>query len=123
MGSFDASSVRDLLASMGCLPTVYTVGGVEAVFPGLNILNSSSVIALTLPTPAVGDQQVGGDDGKVVEFFDPVGAAHTVITPANKVSPSHKTCTFGGTAGSNFALIAWAGIWYPCGTALGVTFS
>ncbi len=121
-GSFDASAARDMLASGGQLPTVFKASG-AAVFPGLNVLNSASVCAMTLPTPIAGDPQTGGDDGKIVNFLDPVGAAHTVTTPANKISPSHSIATFGGTAGSNVGFIAWNGIWYPLGTALGVTFS
>jgi hypothetical protein len=91
-------------------------------FPGNFSLDGTGVDALTLATPKAG-QQPAGDDGKSVFVLDTGGHAHTITTAANKISPSHSVATFGGTAGSNVELRANNGIWYPVGTALGVTFS
>lgn len=122
-GCFDHSAIADILQSVGLLPAVYTGSTDVLQFPGLAIINSGGVDAMTLATPVAGPQATGGDDGKTVTVIDAGGHAHTLTTAANKIVPNHHILTFNGTAGSNVVLVAYNGLWYVEGTASGVTAS
>jgi hypothetical protein len=122
-GALDASAINDLLQSDGQLPQLYTGATDALLYPGLAIINSGVVDAMTLATPVAGPQQTGGDDGKIVNVIDNGGHAHTITTASNKIINSHHILTFGGTIGSSVTLIAFNGVWYVLGTALGVTAS
>lgn len=91
-------------------------------FPCNVALTGTGVDAMTLATPAAG-QQPAGDDGKVVSLFDTTGHAHTITTASNIIAPSHHVATFNGTVGSNIQLQAYNGLWYAVGTPSGVTIS
>jgi hypothetical protein len=122
-GCFDHSAIADILQSCGLLPLVYTGSADVLLYPGLAIINSSGVDAMTLATPVAGAQAAGGDDGKTLTVIDAGGHAHTITTATNKIVPSHHVLTFNGTAGSSVVLIAWNGLWYVEGTPSGVTAS
>jgi hypothetical protein len=122
-GAFDASAINDVLQSDGQLPQLYAGATDVLQFPGLAIINSSVVDAMTLATPLVGSQQSGGQDGMIVNIIDNGGHAHTVTTASNKIINSKHILTFNGTIGSNITIIAFNGVWYILGTANGVTVS
>ena len=122
-GAFDASAITDILQSDGQIPQLYTGAADALQFPGLAIINSGVVDAMTLVTPIAGPQQVGGMDGVLINVFDNGGHAHTITTAANKIVNSKHILTFNGTVGSNITLIAFNGIWYVLGTANGVAIS
>ena len=110
-------------------PTSFTVGvtaltgSTDAipVAPGVIRVASSGVDAMTLATPTAGAPGVG-DDGKQIWVYDAGGHVHTITTAANKITPSHDTLTFNGTAGSYVHLLADNGLWLVLGSS-GVTAS
>ena len=117
-GAFDASAIRDILASAGLLPTVYSGLTDALAWPGLAILTNTSVDACTLGTPLAGDQQTGGDDGSILTVMTTTAVAHTITTAANKligVAGTKHIATFSGTAGANITFVAWNGLWYVLG--------
>ncbi len=79
---------------------------------------TACVITLAAPTATV-------DDYKVLRIISTTAAAHTVTqtTPGyNNGSTATDVATFGAAIGNNFAVIAYQGVWYLYGTAVGVTF-
>lgn len=122
-GAYDSSAAKQM-QDVTCNGTFAVLSGSAdpLPFPGNVELAYNGVDACTLAIPKAGEQPAG-DDGKTVFVLDTGGHAHTITTAANKISPSHSVATFGGTAGSNVMLRAYNGVWYPVGTALGVTFA
>ena len=100
-GCFDHSAISDILQSAGQLPVLYSGSADVLQYPGLAIINTAGVDAMTLATPVIGPQATGGDDGKVVTIIDNGGHAHTITTAANKIINSKHVATFGGTIGSS----------------------
>ena len=100
-----------------------SASGAITITQGTVAITAGSAAALTLAVPVSGLPSAGGNDGQELNIIDTGGHAHTVTTPSNGISPSHHVATFGGTAGSNLALVAIGGVWYPLNTSLGITFS
>jgi hypothetical protein len=121
-GSGDNSAQRDVLASTVQLPTPLTGSADVLTAPGLFIVNSSGVDAMTLAQPTAGDQQSGGDDGKTLTVIDNGGHAHTITCATNGIINSHHLVTFNGTIGSFVTLQAYNAVWYPLANS-GVTVS
>ena len=122
-GCHDASMSKDIQDTLCQGAFTSLTGSADPLpFPGNVALDGTGVDNLTLATPLAGNQPAG-DDGKSVFVLDTGGHAHTITTASNKIAPSKHIATFGGTAGSNIELQARNGIWYPVGSALGVTFS
>ena len=122
-GSYDSDAAKQMQDVTCNGVTTSLIGSADPIaFPGNIAIDATGVDACTLATPKAG-QQPAGDDGKTIYILDTGGHAHTITTASNVISPSHHVATFGGTAGSNVTLRAYNGVWYPVGTALGVTFS
>ena len=118
-GAYEQTAAKEMLDVTGNGAFTVLTGSADVLPMAGNVeLAYNGVDATTLATPTS-----GLDDGKTVFVLDTGGHAHTITTASNKISPSHNVATFGGTAGSNVTLRAYKGVWYPVGTALGVTFA
>lgn len=86
---------------------------------GTVMITKGTAAALTLTAPTATT-----DDYKTIVFESTTAAAHTVTqtTPGfNNGGSASDVATFGATIGNGFTVIAYQGVWYKSGTALGVT--
>jgi hypothetical protein len=121
-GTFDKGAQRDVLAHTNDVATALVGSADVLTAPGLFVVNTAGVDAMTLGQPTAGDQQAGGDDGKKLTVVDNGGHAHTITCATNGLINSHHLVTFNGTIGSFVTLRAYNGIWYPLELS-GVTVS
>jgi hypothetical protein len=121
-GTFDKAAQRDVLAHTNDLATVLSGSADVLTAPGLFMVNTAGIDAMTLAQPTAGDQQSGGDDGKKLTVVDNGGHAHTLTCASNGIINSHHLATFNGTIESFVTLRAYNGLWYPLESS-GVTIS
>jgi hypothetical protein len=81
------------------------------------ILTGSSALAMTLAAPVSGAQ-----DGLTMTILATGSGAHTVTTGASAFNGADHIATFGGAAGDNIVLVAYAGVWYQ-ESEIGITLS
>ena len=99
------------------------IGTADAIpYPGIVLINSQGVNAMTLAAPKAGIQPMG-DDGKTIFVVSNSNQAHTITTPASTIIANRHICTFGAQQGNNITLTAMAGMWVVNGTPVGVTIT
>lgn len=100
----------------------YTAAG--AIAPGgVALLKTGAASAMTLAAPIAGSPALGGQDGYVLKIVALDAEAYVVTAPANAINGNKVTATFGGAVGDSIELVAFGGVWYTSGTALGVSLA
>lgn len=94
-----------------------SASGVIAQKTGTLFITDASAAALTLAAPTSGT-----DDGSKLSIVSTTAAAHTVVTPANKLNGTHTTATFAAAIGNSVDLVAYQGVWYVW-NSIGITVS
>jgi hypothetical protein len=90
---------------------------------GLVLLQTGAASAISCPAPIPGSQLNSGQDFSIMKIVALDAHAYVITFPADTYIGSDDTATFGGAIGDSIELIAFNGLIYPVGTALGVTWS
>jgi len=86
--------------------------GAISVKAGAVILTKGTVAAITIPSPKVGLQSAGGDDGRVLYIVNQTGLAHVVTAASNGLNGNKTTLTFTAATVGIAILVAYNGKWY-----------
>ena len=117
-GTLGASEQKQVLHLSGSADNVPVNAALQT---GTYSIETAGVDAIVLGNPVSGGPGTG-DDGKVLQFIDTTGHAHTITANSNKIAPSHHLITFNGTVGSSVTLQALNGLFQVTGSS-GVTVS
>ena len=116
--------VNDLIQ----VPTLLSGATDALTFPGLAIVTTAGVDAMTLGTPVAGSPVpglnfvFGGQDGLYLWVVSTTANAHTITTAAGKINGNLHIATFGAVAGNMVVLVAFGGVWYMVASK-GITLS
>jgi hypothetical protein len=90
---------------------VDTVAGAIGIKEGVELIDGSAALAMTLIAPTAGLPAAGGDDGKRLKIIAITAHAHTVKCPTDSINGADDKVTF-AAVGDWVELVAHDGVWY-----------